>query len=87
MEQAIKSAMAATREQSSDGKQTGGAFSQLEQLCSKASGPPPHPHTQTENFYILDGEITFSIDGQTLVGKKELVCDCATRNGTQLSSR
>ena len=53
-----------------DGAQTGGAFSQLEQLCPKLSGPPPHTHTQTENFYIMDGEITFLIDGRTLVGKK-----------------
>ena len=53
-----------------DGKQTGGAFSILEQLCPKDSGPPPHNHTQIENFYILDGEITFLIDGQTQVGKK-----------------
>lgn len=53
-----------------DGNQTGGAFSQLEQLCPKNSGPPPHMHTQIENFYILDGEITFVIDGKTLAGKK-----------------
>ncbi len=53
-----------------DGKQTGGAFSQLEQLCPKDSGPPPHMHTQTENFYIMDGEITFLVDGKMLVGKK-----------------
>jgi quercetin dioxygenase-like cupin family protein len=53
-----------------DGKQTAGTFSQLEQLCPKDSGPPPHTHTQTENFYILDGEITFLIDGKELVGRK-----------------
>ena len=53
-----------------DGAQTGGAFSQLEQLCPKDSGPPPHTHLQTENFYILDGEITFLIEGRTLVGTK-----------------
>ena len=53
-----------------DGAQTGGAFSQLEQLCPKDSGPPPHTHTQTENFYILDGEITFVVDGKKLVGTK-----------------
>lgn len=53
-----------------DGKQTGGAFSLLEQLCPKDSGPPPHTHTQIENFYIMDGEITFLIDGQMVVGKK-----------------
>jgi quercetin dioxygenase-like cupin family protein len=53
-----------------DAKQTGGAFSQLEQLCPKGSGPPPHTHTQIENFYIMDGVITFLVDGKVLVGKK-----------------
>ena len=52
------------------GEQTGGAFSQLEQLCPNNSGPPPHTHTQTENFYVLEGEITFLIEGKRLVGTK-----------------
>ena len=52
-----------------DGKQTGGAFSLLEQLCPKNSGPPPHTHTQIENFYVIDGEITFLIGEQTVVGR------------------
>lgn len=53
-----------------DGAQTGGAFSLLEQLCPKGSGPPPHTHTQMENFYIMDGEITFLVDGKEFVGRK-----------------
>ena len=53
-----------------DGSQTGGAFSLLEQLCPKGSGPPPHTHTQIENFYIMDGVITFLVDGKQIVGKK-----------------
>lgn len=53
-----------------DGEQTGGTFSQLEQLCPKNSGPPPHTHTQTENFYILEGEITFLIDERMVRGTK-----------------
>lgn len=53
-----------------DGSQTGGAFSLLEQLCPKNSGPPPHTHTQIENFYIMDGVITFLVDGKEIVGKK-----------------
>lgn len=52
------------------GEQTGGTFSQLEQLCPKNSGPPPHTHTQTESFYILEGEITFLIGDKRLVGTK-----------------
>lgn len=53
-----------------DGAQTGGAFSLLEQLCPEDSGPPPHTHTQVENFYIMDGEITFLVDGKEFVGRK-----------------
>ncbi len=52
-----------------DGKQTGGAFCQLEQLCPNGSGPPPHTHTQIENFYIMDGAITFLVDGKELIGE------------------
>ena len=29
---------------------TNATFSLLEQLCPKGSGPPPHTHSQTENF-------------------------------------
>ena len=51
------------------GAQTGGAFSLIEELCPKLSGPPPHTHTQLEIFYILDGEITFLVDGHEVHGK------------------
>ena len=53
-----------------DGARTGGTFSQLEQLCPKGSGPPPHFHKQVENFYIIDGEITFLVDGKEFKGTK-----------------
>ncbi|WP_353069055.1 cupin domain-containing protein [Tunturibacter empetritectus] len=52
-----------------DGNQTGNSFSLLEELCPKDSGPPPHTHTQTEIFYLLDGEITFLVDGKEIKGK------------------
>ena len=35
------------------------------ELCPKDSGPGPHYHDQDEQFYIIDGEITF------LAGSKE----------------
>lgn len=32
-------------------------------------GPPPHYHTrEEESFYILEGEITFTVDGKTVSG-------------------
>ncbi len=51
-----------------DGSQTGNAFSLMEELCPKDSGPPPHTHTQLEIFYLLDGEITFLVDGEEIRG-------------------
>ena len=50
-------------------EQTGGAYTLFHQICPKNSGPTPHYHDQDETFYILDGEITFVEDGQTIVGK------------------
>jgi len=50
------------------GEDTGGAFSVMEELCPKDSGPPPHIHDQFEFFYILDGAITFLVDGQEIRG-------------------
>jgi len=43
-------------------------FLRLEQLCPKIPGPPPHAYTQTENFYILDGEI--AVDGENIGGTR-----------------
>ena len=51
------------------GETTNGQFSLMEELCPRDSGPPPHTHTQLETFYVLDGEITFLLDGTTLTGK------------------
>lgn len=49
-----------------DGSQTGNSFSLIEELCPRDSGPPPHTHTQFEVFYLLDGEITFLVDGEEM---------------------
>ena len=48
------------------GKTTAGSYSLMEELCPKDSGPPPHTHTQLETFYILEGEITFLVDGKLI---------------------
>ncbi len=41
------------------GEQTGGAYTLIEELCPRGSGPPPHWHEQHELFYVIDGHVTF----------------------------
>jgi quercetin dioxygenase-like cupin family protein len=49
------------------GAQTGGAYALFEIKVSPAGGPPPHVHTrEDESFYVLEGQITFGIAGQTI---------------------
>jgi len=51
------------------GEQTGGAYCLADAFVPPGGGPPPHYHTrEEESFYITDGEITFTVDGRTLVG-------------------
>jgi quercetin dioxygenase-like cupin family protein len=51
------------------GEQTGGAYCLLEATVPPGSGPPPHYHTrEEESFYVIEGEITFTVDGKTVVG-------------------
>ena len=49
------------------GDQSGGNYSLMWQLCPKNSGPSPHYHDQDEQFYILDGQITYVAGDRTLV--------------------
>lgn len=51
-------------------EQTGGAYSLMEELCPKNSGPPPHYHDQDEGFYLIEGEITFLADDRLLEAKE-----------------
>jgi len=48
------------------GEQTGGSYSLMWELCPRGSGPTPHFHDQDEQFYVLEGEITYLADGQEL---------------------
>jgi quercetin dioxygenase-like cupin family protein len=48
------------------GEQTGGGYSLMWQLCPKGSGPGPHYHDQDEQFFVMDGEITYRADGGEL---------------------
>jgi quercetin dioxygenase-like cupin family protein len=48
------------------GDETNGAYAAIEVLVSPQNGPPLHTHTrEDECFYILSGELTFTIAGRT----------------------
>jgi quercetin dioxygenase-like cupin family protein len=51
------------------GEQTGGEYSLMWQLCPKGSGPGSHYHDQNEQFFIVDGEITYLANGEELRAK------------------
>jgi len=48
------------------GEQTGGRYSLMWELCPRGSGPGPHYHDQDEQFFIIEGEITYRADGGEL---------------------
>lgn len=51
------------------GDQTGGAYSLTEAIVPPGGGPPPHYHTrEEESFYVLEGEITFTVEDRPIVG-------------------
>lgn len=51
------------------GEQTGGAYCLADATVPPGGGPPPHYHTREEEaFYVLEGEVTFSVDDRTVVG-------------------
>lgn len=50
------------------GEETDGKYALFEAILPPGGGPPPHVHSrEEEGFYILEGEITFTIDGKPLV--------------------
>jgi len=52
------------------GEDTNGKYALFEALVPPGGGPPPHVHSrEEEGFYILEGEITFTIDGERVVAK------------------
>jgi quercetin dioxygenase-like cupin family protein len=51
------------------GEQTGGVYSLTESIVPPGGGPPMHYHTRDEeSFYVLEGEITFTVDDRTIIG-------------------
>lgn len=52
------------------GEQTGGAYALCEARVLPGGGPPPHVHRrEDESFFILEGEITFTLDGRKIVAR------------------
>ena len=49
------------------GQDTQGQFSLMEQVTRKGNVPPPHiHHREDETFYVVEGEMTFSVGGRTI---------------------
>jgi mannose-6-phosphate isomerase-like protein (cupin superfamily) len=50
------------------GDDTNGQYALWEAIVPPGGGPPPHVHSrEEEGFYILEGEIAFTIDGEQVV--------------------
>ncbi|MGL4551693.1 MAG: cupin domain-containing protein, partial [Gemmataceae bacterium] len=50
------------------GGDTGGRYALWEALVPPGGGPPPHVHSrEDEGFYVLEGEVTFTVNGDRLV--------------------
>ncbi len=50
------------------GEETNGKYAMWEAIVPPGGGPPPHVHSrEEEGFYILEGEITFTINGERVV--------------------
>ena len=49
-----------------EARETGGAWSLFEEDVPLGMGPPAHRHDWDEAYYILDGDVDFEIDGQTV---------------------
>ena len=50
------------------GEDTNGKYALIEALVGPGGGPPPHVHSrEEEGFYVLEGEITFTIIGERVV--------------------
>jgi quercetin dioxygenase-like cupin family protein len=50
------------------GEDTNGKYALWEAIVPPGGGPPPHVHSrEEEGFYILEGEITFTLNGERVV--------------------
>src|SRR5258706_4293472 len=62
------------------GDDTDGKYALWEAIVPPGGGPPPHVHSrEEEGFYILDGEITFTIDGKQVVATAGMFANMPVR--------
>ncbi len=53
------------------GADTAGAYTVMELTIAPGNGTPPHVHhREDETFLIMDGEMTFWVEGQAMVRRK-----------------
>jgi len=50
-----------------EGELTKRAWSLMECAAPRDVGPPPHHHAWDEAYYVLEGQVRFTIDGRDLV--------------------
>ena len=53
-----------------EARETGGHWSLFEEEVPLGMGPPPHRHDWDEAYYILDGDIDFTIDGEPVMSSR-----------------
>lgn len=52
------------------GADTAGKYAMWEAIVLPGGGPPPHiHHREEEAFYILEGEMTFTVNGERIVAR------------------
>ena len=57
-----------------EGEKTGQAWSLSECTAPENSGPPPHNHPWDEAYYVLEGEVRFTLgDEQTIARRGDFV--------------
>ena len=50
------------------GEETDGKYALWEAVVPPGGGPPPHVHSrEEEGFYVLGGEVTFTVNGERVV--------------------
>ncbi len=50
------------------GQDTAGRYAMFEALVPPGGGPPPHVHSrEEESFFVLEGEVVITVDGQRIV--------------------
>ena len=52
------------------GEDTNGKYALWEAIVPPGGGPPPHVHSrEEEGFFVLEGEITFTVNGERIVAQ------------------